>query len=90
MITVLTTDKFFYDSPDAGDANCLCSRCGNQIPEKDSPIIRAWPTDPGDHGFDPKADGGTEFRYCRKCSEAAGLYFGPDYSDVDFNLPQEL
>lgn len=34
--------KWFNDSPDAGDPECLCSLCGKLIQEDDVPI-RAWP-----------------------------------------------
>lgn len=81
MIEVKQTDKFFYDSADAGDPVCICSRCEKKIPEKDAPIIRCWPTGPGDYGYDAKAAGGTEFRYCRQCSESMGVFFGKDYED---------
>jgi hypothetical protein len=77
MLEVKVTDKFFYDSPDAGDPECICSRCGKQIPEKDSPILRCWPEKSGDHGFDAAAKGGTEFRYCRQCCEQMGMTY-PD------------
>lgn len=92
---VKLTDKFFYDSPDAGHPACLCSRCGKQIREADSPVIRAWPTMPTDYGYDPAAPGNTEFRYCRQCCEGMGMQFcevpddpdlyfdGPDYDDDD-------
>ncbi len=36
MIKILCTDTKFYDSPDAGDPACLCSRCGKVI--DDAPI----------------------------------------------------
>lgn len=81
MLTVLNTDKFFYTSPDAGEPDCLCSRCNKPILEVDAPIIRAWPTKPGDYGFDPSAKHGTEFRYCRKCCEAMGLTFPEETKD---------
>jgi hypothetical protein len=72
MITLLETDTLFDDSPDAGDPECLCSRCLKQIPEKDSPIIRMWP------------DGeNKEYRYCRKCMEASGIHFAPDDDPLD-------
>ena len=88
MLEILETDQFFYDSPDAGHPNCICSRCRKKIPEKDAPIIRAWPDEPGDYGFDPSAKNGTEFRYCRECSEKMGIHFPDDppeeYFDPNF------
>lgn len=71
---VKPTDIFFYDSPFAGDANCLCSRCGKHIEESEPPV-RCWPDQPGEHGFDPLASGGTEFRYCRACVKTMGITF---------------
>jgi hypothetical protein len=35
---VLPTDQRFTDSPNAGDPECVCSRCGNPIPASGSPI----------------------------------------------------
>jgi hypothetical protein len=72
-LQVLKTDRFFYSSPNSGDPDCLCSRCLKQIPEHESPIIRLWPTEPGDHGFDPNSKEGTEFRYCYSCLRAMGV-----------------
>lgn len=82
-LQVEATDKYFYDSPDAGHLNCICSRCNKAIPEKDSPIIRMWPTQPCDYGYDPKVadNGGTEFRFCRSCSEKMGITFAEDLED---------
>lgn len=62
---ILLTDQFFYDSPYAGTDTCVCSRCGNRIDVE--PVIRAWPTDKEDYGYDPKAPGGTGFRYHPAC-----------------------
>lgn len=39
--------------------------CKKQISEEDAPIIRMWPEEEGD----------TEFRFCRECSEKAGVHF---------------
>jgi hypothetical protein len=90
MLEIKSTDKFFYDSPDAGDPDCLCSRCLKPIPEEDAPIIRALPTDPGDHGFDEKAEGGTEFRFCHSCCASMGIHYTKTVEDdfdanFDFN-----
>lgn len=37
--------KLFSDSPDAGDPDCLCSACGEVIPDNESEPgpIRLWP-----------------------------------------------
>lgn len=37
-IQVLPSDRKFDDSPDAGEATCLCSRCGQVIGETNVPI----------------------------------------------------
>ena len=89
MIQIIPTDKFFYDSPDAGDSSCICSRCNKPIPEEDSPILRVMPTDLGDYGFDPNAIGGTEFRYCRKCSESMGIKYFDPLPEPDFESEEE-
>jgi hypothetical protein len=57
----------------------MCSRCGNQIRENETPI-RMWPQ-PGDIGYDPNAKGGTEYRYCMKCCEAAGIKYATPLPD---------
>jgi hypothetical protein len=53
--SVLPTDRRFDTSPDAGDPECLCSRCGKPIEERALPI-RAWP---------PNAE--YEYRFHPKC-----------------------
>lgn len=76
QIEVKKTDTFFYISPESGHPDCKCSRCDKAIPEDESPILRMWPSEPGDHGYDPKALGGTELRYCWACSKEMGVDFG--------------
>jgi hypothetical protein len=41
------TIRWFADSPDAGEPNCLCSLCGKLIEEDDSPIrcVVVYPED---------------------------------------------
>lgn len=75
------TDKFFYDSPDPGSPACLCSRCMKPIPRNNIPILRAWPNQPGEYGFDKIAS--TEFRYCWDCSKEMGVDFGEPDPDFD-------
>lgn len=82
---ILQTDQVFYSSPNTGAPDCKCSRCGNLIPEKESPILRCWPTEPDDIGYDPKSKGGTEFRYCWSCSKKAGIDFGEVEDDEEFS-----
>lgn len=41
-LEVLSTDVRFFDSPDAGDPACVCSRCGSPIGEHVVPV-RMWP-----------------------------------------------
>lgn len=91
MLKILETDRVFTDSPDAEDPACICSRCGKQIPEIDAPIIRAWPTEPGDHGYDPEAKGGTELRYCNECCRKMGFSFPDRYvgNYADEIMPEE-
>lgn len=78
------TDKFFYDSPDSGHPDCKCSRCEKAIPANQTPILRMWPTEPSDHGYDPKSEGGTEFRYCWNCSKEMGVDFGEPENEIDY------
>lgn len=78
------SDKFFYDSPDSGHPDCKCSRCNKPIPCNQAPILRIWPTGPGDHGYDANASGGTEFRYCWTCSKEMGVDFGEPENDNDY------
>lgn len=82
-IEVRITDKVYYDSPQAGHPNCICSRCGQHIKEDNAETIRAWPTEPGDFGYDPLAPGGTEFRYCRSCCEGMGVVFFDSWHEED-------
>ena len=54
----MTHIRWFTDSPDAGDPACLCSRCGDPIPEHDVPL-RAWKEQLGRT---------LEARFCEECS----------------------
>jgi hypothetical protein len=84
---ILSTDMAFHDSPDAGDPLCFCSRCKKKIPSNNI-VTRAWP-ELGDHGYDPTAKGGTEFRYCENCMESMGATFAkpdPDYEGVESKM----
>lgn len=87
MLHVKETDKFFYDSPDAGDKKCICSRCSRHIPEEEAPVIRVFPTEEGDHGWDANAEGGTEFRYCIHCCKAMGMEFFNSRDEYENDLP---
>lgn len=74
-IKILDTDKFFTDSPNTGDADCLCSRCGEQI--KDGELILRVAIDQeilytkNKNGDDMPVltdmANGTEFRLCKSC-----------------------
>jgi len=86
-IEVKTTDKVFYTSPESGHPDCKCSRCDKAIPEDESPILRMWPSEPGDHGYDPKALGGTELRYCWACSKEMGVDFGTNDFENENYVP---
>ncbi len=59
LFDILPTDAKFYNSPDAGDPTCICSRCLLPIGEDDVPI-RAW-----------SKNGDYEYRYHSRCAEAA-------------------
>lgn len=52
-IAIRLTDTAFPDSPDVGDPECVCSRCGGPILDA---AIRAW-----------SAHGDLEYRYHRTC-----------------------
>jgi hypothetical protein len=57
-IEILSTDKKFYDSPDAGP-DCICSRCGKPIL---GIAIRCWPDD-----IDKNPKENYEYRFHAKC-----------------------
>jgi hypothetical protein len=42
---ILPGDRLFRDSPDVGEADCLCSRCGKVIGEDGGVPIRAFVDD---------------------------------------------
>jgi hypothetical protein len=46
-VEILNTDKWFTESPDCGQPNCLCSRCGQVIKEEDCPPLRLFIHDAG-------------------------------------------
>ena len=60
MINILSTDTRFLDSPDVGEPDCLCSRCGKPI--LGGVPFRAWPDDIGQPGSD-----NYEYRYHNAC-----------------------
>lgn len=74
-------DAQFATSPDAGDPECRCSRCGLSIGEDECPL-RAW------------SEGGHyEYRYCTDCQRKAGFDFpddpNEDVPEVPTMLPPE-
>lgn len=74
MIYPLISDKLFKDSPNAGDVNCICSRCGEKIKEREVPV-RCWETDEkGDVTKDSR-----EYRYCTACQQKAGIKHSEQY-----------
>jgi len=54
-MAIRLTDTPFLDSPDVGEPECVCSRCGGVIQDM---AIRAWSA----HG-----DGEMEYRYHPAC-----------------------
>ncbi|MEW6306767.1 MAG: hypothetical protein AB1705_25145 [Verrucomicrobiota bacterium] len=58
QIVVQPTDLVFTESPDAGDPQCVCSRCQRRIGEEEGAVIRA------------SASESTELRYCNDCAAA--------------------
>ncbi len=62
MISIKTSDRLFVDSPDAGDPDCRCSRCGKLITEDEAPAIRMV------------VEGKYEYRYHARC---LGLHEAP-------------
>lgn len=78
-LKVLDTDRFFTDSPNAGEPGCICSRCHQQIKENEVPLRVAITED----DFLTEKDGhqseivvaecmnGREFRLCEACTGAA-------------------
>lgn len=61
QIQILPIDEPFYDSPDAGDENCFCSRCDKHIPE-DEFVFRLFIEDEN-----------KEYRYCEECQKGMGI-----------------
>lgn len=70
-IEILDTDTEFKDSPDTGRPDCLCSRCGNKIMEREMPL----------RCFTGK-ERNTEYRFCEKCqADHFGIKYGPRDDD---------
>ena len=59
MIEIKSSDQRFYDSPDAGDPDCRCSRCGLAIGEETVPIRCC--------GQNEAIDPGYEYRFHPRC-----------------------
>lgn len=56
MFKILPSDRKFFDSPDVGHRDCICSRCGERI-TKGIPI-RAWGEDKNyEYRFHPSCFG---------------------------------
>jgi hypothetical protein len=73
-IEVKTTDKEFKDSPDTGRPNCICSRCGVKIAQREMAL----------RIFTGKKRN-TEYRYCEKCQEKdMGIKYAPRDFENDF------
>jgi len=73
---ILEKDIIFWDSPEAGNPNCFCSRCANLIQEGELPIrIMIKPETPEEiaqYGTDT-----WEYRFCEKCQYNAGYRLLP-------------
>ena len=77
-LKILSTDIFFDDSPNAGEKNCICSRCKNKIKENEIPF-RVFPN--GEDFFTKHKEtgqtknvniepaNGLEFRLCENCQQ---------------------
>jgi hypothetical protein len=63
-INILASDVLFHTSPDAGEKDCICSRCLKQITEEQAPVIRCWQTDEQTGEMN-----GTEYRFHISCLE---------------------
>ena len=75
-LKIWPTDKFFNDSPNAGETECICSRCHRHIKENEK--VARCPVDETMF-FTRKKDGtdqkdeiiteanGLEFRLCSDC-----------------------
>ena len=67
MMKIIKTDKLFQNSPDAGEPECICSRCGEVIDEEEIPI-RAFVDD----------FRGGKYRYHPHCFfESEAIYIDP-------------
>ena len=76
---VLSTDKAFTTSPQNGDPECICSRCGRQVTLEEV-CGRLYPEDDdepsdciGGKGWQLPIREGTEYRYCEQCLVSAGV-----------------
>lgn len=69
--SVLETDRYFFNSPDAGP-DCICSRCLEPILK--GPAIRYYP--------ETKPPGQVEYRYHPAC---LGFTVVDDYDEVDYD-----
>ncbi len=63
------TDRLFFDSPDAGEPTCVCSRCCQRISDREVPVrivvkMRRSVLDPG-------GDRMGEYRYHARCVSVA-------------------
>lgn len=54
---VRQTDTLFQDSPDEGELQCICSRCGQRIRHRHGIAIRVWPATGGELRYHPRCLG---------------------------------
>lgn len=78
-LKIVETDRFFNDSPNAGEPNCICSRCQKPIGEEELPLRVAvdqqnfHPTNQGVPNESADVLNGLEFRLCEDCQKRAGF-----------------
>lgn len=81
-LKILDTDRFFKDSPNAGEPDCICSRCFNHIDEDQIPLRVAIDQEiiygkNKETGEEIKtlidAANGLEYRLCESCQKNMGI-----------------
>lgn len=82
---ILSTDRYFSDSPDMGHPECICSRCSKPIGEDDPPPVRCFTqNEKGEVDEQSK-----ELRFCHSCFSDKPFTWN-DLAAFIAELPEEM
>lgn len=84
VLNIRPTDKAFDKSPDAGDPDCVCSRCGNQIQEGEFPIRFFTTNNAGEVD-----ESSMEYRLCEYCTTGEKYFRCEGYEETEYKCRKQ-